>query len=99
MEVYMPERLRERFLDAGVRITESVIDGILADRARIRAYVCRNINRELFPKDDAKIDAPLTPDMDMTADILTDLVCNVLKRDRSYAPLIIHGVEFRRIWP
>ncbi len=95
MEVYMPERLRERFLDAGVRITESVIDGILADRARIRAYVCRNINRELFPKDDAKIDAPLTPDMDMTADILTDLVCNVLKRDRSYAPLIIHGVEFR----
>lgn len=95
MEVYLPPQLRGKYLEAGVRITKEKIDSILTDSGRIKQVVDRNINRELFPKDESKTATPLAPGMELTAGILTGMVCNVLRRDRRHAPFILHGVEFR----
>lgn len=95
MEIYLPEELREKYLEKGFRVTEEMIDSVLSKPEITLDIVRTNIKRELFPGDSNALSRELSPDMELTASVMHRLVTDVLRRDRILVPFIIHGLEFR----
>lgn len=95
MELYLPADLRERFLKAGVRVTDAMIDSILDDQKRMLEVVRDNIKREIFSGEESAASRELPPDMELTAAVILRQVSDVMRRDRMLTPFLIHGLEFK----
>ncbi len=94
LEVYLPPEKQQKYLDQGEIFTGERIDQILEDRNRIFEIVRTNVIKELFQGSEDLEMMALSTDMEMMAQMLAKQVINVLKRDKTITPFVIHGLEF-----
>lgn len=95
LNLYFPEPDRGRFLKNRIRLTAQHIDSILSNRNLIRREVNRSINRLHFNLKEEELDSEISGTARMIAEMLEQQIIQILRYDRSIAPLDLVGGEAR----
>lgn len=91
--IYMPYKLRGKYLDSRVMLDKERLTQILDDRATMGREITRAVNKLHFKLPPEQYDTPLEGSVAITAEYLLDAVRNVVAHDRDIAPIELIGTE------
>lgn len=92
LELYFPENMVKKYLDAGIVMTPERIEGLRCDRDRIRMLVRRHINMEHYHLQ-RDPDRELKGSAAIVAEHIADQIDDILKYDKSISPFELVGGE------
>lgn len=93
LNLYLPERLRGKYLKSRVALDTRRIHAILDDERIMRLEMTRAVNQCHFKLADDELDRPLEGSAAMTAEYLLGAVRNVMEHDCTIAPFELVGAE------